>query len=389
MPSSAHHDVVVEVTEPLSSPVHPSTPVKQPRGRGQGTTAAAVTLLAGFVLLSIIVTLTPERQIEGWDARWLDPAVPHVPSYYLKCMIGGVLACGMTHTLVGPLDVVKCSMQSDPGRFKSTWAGLKHVFATEGIGGLVKGMSHMCVGYGTQGMFKFSLYELFKDSFMNTAGREMSMDPLCRGSIFLLAASTAEVLADLPMCPFEMCKVKVMTAPAGSFPTHFMASLRQMWRDRDHTGFPFGSIGAIWCRQIPYTAAKFFTFEWAVSVVYMTLLTGPRDSYSQNMQLLVTFLAGYLSGVICTIVSHAPDSLLSLRAKPSNVHKPYMQIAREVGWYNLWTQGLGARILMVGTLTGVQWWIYDRFKTSVGLKTSGTIMGSAAAALLTPSPSSL
>jgi solute carrier family 25 phosphate transporter 3 len=26
---------------------------------------------------------------------------------------------------------------------------------------------------------------------------------------------------------------------------------------------------------------------------------------------------------------------------------------------------------MVGTLTGLQWWIYDSFKTAVGLQTTG------------------
>jgi len=26
---------------------------------------------------------------------------------------------------------------------------------------------------------------------------------------------------------------------------------------------------------------------------------------------------------------------------------------------------------MIGTLTGLQWWIYDSFKTAVGLQTTG------------------
>eukprot|EP00756_Hemistasia_phaeocysticola_P063981 Hpha_TRINITY_DN7441_c0_g1::TRINITY_DN7441_c0_g1_i1::g.95837::m.95837/K15102/SLC25A3, PHC, PIC; solute carrier family 25 (mitochondrial phosphate transporter), member 3 len=328
-----------------------------------------------------IAMLSPDIDAGGWDARLLDPSVPHVPSYYIKCMIGGFLGCSLTHTFVGPLDVVKCSLQMEPGKYPSLLAGLKAIRETEGMNGLTKGMIQMMVAYGLQGLFKFSLYELFRDAFLNTAGVAAAMDPVSRGLIFLLAASSAEVLADVPMCPFEMTKVKVMTAAAGTFPTPFFASVKQMWKDRENTGFPFGSIGAIWSRQIPYTAAKFFTFEWAVSAIYATLLTGNRDDYSHSTQLLVTFLAGYLSGIICTIVSHAPDSLLSLRAKPGNGNKPYMQIAREVGWYNLWTQGLLTRILMVGTLTGIQWWIYDRFKTAVGLKPSGIVIGHSPASL--------
>ena len=35
----------------------------------------------------------------------------HDLSYYKKCMMGGILSCGITHTIVCPLDIVKCRMQ--------------------------------------------------------------------------------------------------------------------------------------------------------------------------------------------------------------------------------------------------------------------------------------
>lgn len=36
----------------------------------------------------------------------------------------------------------------------------------------------------------------------------------------------------------------------------------------------------------------------------------------------------------------------------------------------LW-RGLFTRIFMIGTLTGLQWWIYDSFKVAMGLQSSG------------------
>jgi solute carrier family 25 phosphate transporter 3 len=33
-------------------------------------------------------------------------------SYFLKCMTAGAMACGLTHFLVTPLDVVKCKIQA-------------------------------------------------------------------------------------------------------------------------------------------------------------------------------------------------------------------------------------------------------------------------------------
>jgi hypothetical protein len=35
----------------------------------------------------------------------------HDMSYYAKCMMGGILSCGLTHMVVCPLDIVKCRKQ--------------------------------------------------------------------------------------------------------------------------------------------------------------------------------------------------------------------------------------------------------------------------------------
>lgn len=45
-----------------------------------------------------------------WDARYLT-SVPHDTSYYAKCLIGGSLACGLTHLAMTPLDITKTNMQ--------------------------------------------------------------------------------------------------------------------------------------------------------------------------------------------------------------------------------------------------------------------------------------
>ena len=35
----------------------------------------------------------------------------HDATYYGKCMVGGIFACGITHAAVCPLDIVKCRRQ--------------------------------------------------------------------------------------------------------------------------------------------------------------------------------------------------------------------------------------------------------------------------------------
>jgi len=98
--------------------------------------------------------------------------------------------------------------------------------------------------------------------------------------------------------------------------------------------------------------AKFFFFEKIVQVFYTHVFTEPKETYSKTTQLGVTFASGYLAGVVCAIVSHPADSVVSLMGKPANKGKSIATIASETGLAALATKGLGTRVLMIGTLTG-------------------------------------
>ncbi|CAC9546867.1 putative mitochondrial phosphate transporter [Leishmania infantum JPCM5] len=309
-------------------------------------------------------------QPKGWDARYVNPDHPHDTSYYMKCIGGGILACGTTHTAVCPLDVVKCNMQVSPERFKSLVQGLQMVIHQEGYGskGLMKGWASILFGYSIQGAFKFGLYEYFKDLYANMAGQENAKK--YEGIIWLAGSASAEFFADMGLCPFEMTKVKVQTSPKGTFPTGMLAAMASMRADPS-SGFPYKSLVPLWGRQIPYTMAKFFFFEKVVRMFYQYVFTKPKEQYNKATQLSITFASGYIAGVICAIVSHPADTLVSARGKASNAGKSYGQIAKEMGYINVCSKGLGTRILMIGTLTGLQWWIYDTYKTALGMGTSG------------------
>lgn len=326
-------------------------------------------------MTSAIANASPISQIvassvaEGeWDAR-KSHAVVHDNPYYGKCMIGGALACGLTHTAITPLDVTKCNIQVSPQKYKGLSSGLRTLIAEEGTTGVWKGWFPTLIGYSMQGLFKFGLYEYFKDMYSNIAGEENSVK--YKGLIFCLGSASAEFIADIALCPMEMIKVKVQTATPGTWPTAFGPALAKMSAQSAETRFPFGSVVPLWSRQIPYTVAKFYFFEKAVAFFYGNVFTAPRESYSKNAQLGVTFLSGYTAGIVCAIVSHPADSLVSQMGKSSNKGKSLGTIASEVGYANLMTRGLTTRIVMIGTLTGLQWWIYDTFKSAAGLGTSG------------------
>lgn len=45
--------------------------------------------------------------------------------YFALCGLGGVLSCGLTHTMVTPLDLVKCRIQVDPAKYRNVVHGFK------------------------------------------------------------------------------------------------------------------------------------------------------------------------------------------------------------------------------------------------------------------------
>ncbi|KAG6331504.1 hypothetical protein ID866_7584 [Astraeus odoratus] len=312
--------------------------------------------------------MTDPNMTASWIIRYLD-SIPHNNVYYAKCTLGGVLACGITHAAMTPIDVVKCNMQVNPAKYKALRSGLATVLREEGSAGIWKGFGPTFVGYSLQGACKYGLYEVFKDLYMNVAGEEATKK--YKPAIWLAGSASAEFFADIALCPLEMTKVKIQTSPNGSFPVAFGTALAEMRNRKVETRYPFGSLVPLWSRQVPYTMAKFFFFEGIVQQFYTHIFTDPKESYSTPTQLGITFTSGYLAGIICAVVSHPADTIVSLMGKAENRSKSVGQLVQETGFVTLATKGLGARVIMIGTLTGFQWWIYDTFKTSVGLNTTG------------------
>lgn len=293
----------------------------------------------------------------------------HDLSYYGKCVVGGALACGLTHAVITPLDLIKCRKQTDPKIYTSLGHGIRSIRAADGLPGLMTGWAPTLIGYSLQGMAKFGFYELFKDVFAGIVGPQNAVTYKVIG--WSISSASAEVIADTFLCPFETAKVKMQTTlPPAKIPT--FAEAQAEIKAKNST---FKILPALWSRQIPYTIVKFVFFEKAVEFYYRTIWTKPKSEYSKGTQLFVTFLSGYTAGILCAIVSHPADTMVSkINSHPDAGTKStgavVSSIYKQIGFGGLWT-GLGTRILMVGTLTGLQWWIYDSFKTAVGLQTSG------------------
>ncbi|CAI2169724.1 7310_t:CDS:2 [Funneliformis geosporum] len=277
----------------------------------------------------------------------------YTPKYYYTCALGGVLACGLTHTFVTPLDLVKCRRQVDAQLYKGNFDGWSKIYRGEGTRGLYTGFGPTFIGYSFQGAAKYGFYELFKKKYSDFAGEETAHK--YRTIIYLAASASAEVLADIALCPWEALKVRMQTSTQ-PFAKSTSEGFNKILKQEGLNGF-YKGLTPLWARQVPYTMMKFASFEKTVEFIYNSL-GKPKQDYNKLEQLGVSFLGGYIAGVFCAIVSHPADTLVS---KLNNVKKAEgestgalsLRLMKELGFKGIW-RGLGTRVIMIEIVKQIQ-----------------------------------
>ncbi|KAI9806856.1 MAG: hypothetical protein M1833_002513 [Piccolia ochrophora] len=308
--------------------------------------------------------------------------------YYAACTFGGLLACvsslltrfvtdiekltclkGVTHTAVTPLDLVKCRRQVDSKMYKGNFEAWGKISRAEGFRGIYTGWGPTAWGYSAQGAFKYGGYEYFKKFYSDLAGEDLAYR--YKTALYLTASASAEFIADIALCPFEAVKVRMQTT-IPPFATSTFGGVSTITAAEGNAGL-YKGLYPLWARQIPYTMMKFASFETIVEAIY-NYLPGQKSDYGKLAQTGVSFGGGYLAGILCAIVSHPADvmvSKLNANRKPGEAFGSAMgRIYQDIGFRGLWN-GLPVRIVMIGTLTGLQWLIYDTFKVFMGLPTTG------------------
>lgn len=182
------------------------------------------------------------------------------PEYYAACTVGGMVACGPTHTAVTPLDLVKCRRQVDPNLYRSNYQAFKTILKTPGD--LIwTGAGATFIGYSLQGAGKYGGYELFKKKYSDLVGPNIANE--YRSVIYAAASALAEFFADIALCPFETIKVKTQTT-IPPYANNVVDGWKKVVAAEGIKGL-YKGIVPLWCRQIPYTCVKFTTFEATVA----------------------------------------------------------------------------------------------------------------------------
>jgi solute carrier family 25 phosphate transporter 3 len=127
--------------------------------------------------------------------------------------------------------------------------------------------------------------------------------------VYLAASASAELLADIALCPWEAIKVRMQTT-LPPYAHNLREGFSKIVAKEGYAGF-YKGLYPLWGRQIPYTMVKFATFEKAVEQIYKTF-GKPKESYNGLQQTGVSFLGGYIAGVGCAVVSHPAGMFLTL-----------------------------------------------------------------------------
>ena len=248
--------------------------------------------------------------------------------------------------------------------YTSNLQGFRKIIANEGWKKVYTGFGATFVGYSLQGAGKYGGYEYFKHLYSSWLSPGVT--------VYLMASATAEFLADIMLCPFEAIKVKQQTTMP-PFCNNVVDGWKKMYAESGGMKAFYKGIVPLWCRQIPYTMCKFTSFEKIVQKIY-SVLPKKKEEMNALQQISVSFVGGYLAGILCAAVSHPADVMVSKinseRKANESMSVASKRIYQKIGFTGLWN-GLMVRIVMIGTLTSFQWLIYDSFKAYVGLPTTG------------------
>lgn len=134
---------------------------------------------------------------------------------------------------------------------------------------------------------------MFKKKYADIVGEETAHK--YRTTLYLAASASAEIIADVLLCPWEAIKVRMQTT-IPPFARGTLEGWNKITSTEGIAGYahPFSGenvtnnslykgLQPLWGRQIPYTMMKFASFERVVEYIY-TKLPKPKHEYGKLVQ---------------------------------------------------------------------------------------------------------
>jgi solute carrier family 25 phosphate transporter 3 len=206
--------------------------------------------------------------------------------------------------------------------------------------------------------------EFFKINITQSVGEQSAWDN--KTVIYLASSAMAEFIADIFLCPYEACRIRLVSQP--DYADSLTGTAKRMMSEMGFVNAFYSGFVPILFKQVPYTMAKFAVQGNTQEAMFNAMGGAPK---SETGKIGVSLASGVVAGVVAAVISHPADTLLSKMNKggaggSGGMFSRMGNIASEVGLVNLCTTGLGARCVMIGTLTAGQFGIFDIVMSAVG-----------------------
>ncbi|KAG6004030.1 hypothetical protein E4U43_000803 [Claviceps pusilla] len=289
-------------------------------------------------------------------------------SDYVKFFAAGALAATSTHGAATPIDVVKTRIQVDDAmKSLNMVKAARTIVANEGTLALLTGFGPTAVGYLVQGGAKFAGYEYFKKQYISViGGPERAVNS--RMAIYLGASATAELFADVLLCPLEATRIRLVSQRG--YATGLTSGFMRMAREEGFRGFYSGFVPLLF-KQVPFAVGQFSVHEAANEIIYRSMGPERKAKLTSLESTAVELTSGLAAGAAAAVLSHPADTLLSAMNKGAgdssqSAGSRMFQLAKEFGPKRLMLTGLGARVVMTCALVSGQFVIYAKCKELTG-----------------------
>merc|ERR1719443_365643 len=141
------------------------------------------------------------------------------------------------------------------------------------MNGLLTGLGPTAQGYFIQGWFKFGGVEFFKINFVGLLGENAAWNN--RTSIYLASSAMAEFIADIFLCPFEACRIRLVSDP--TYATSMIGTGNRMVAEMGFVPAFYSGFVPILFKQVPYTMAKFAVQGSAQEKIYASMGGVPKS----------------------------------------------------------------------------------------------------------------
>lgn len=243
---------------------------------------------------------------------------------------------------------------------------------------LLQGLTATFSGYAMQGFCKFGFYDLIKSSAYDII-QDRDTILKYRFPILLISSGLAEIIASWALCPMEVTRIFMVMNP------HFKSGVLSAMKfilEKDGISGLFKGLPIIMLRQVPYTCAKLAGYEMISDA--LTNFFDDSKRVGQDVEkheykvakcrnILIQLSSGILAGVLAATISHPADVLMTKICGGTNlagcliVTGPMglIEAFRDLGLRNCYA-GLQSRAIMIGSLTAMQFMIYEQTKSMIG-----------------------